>query len=147
MIAYCDGACRVSNPGICSCAFVICITNGEDDMLYYKYEHKRYLGPELHTNNFAEYNGLLDLLKWAEESGVHDLDIRCDSQLIVKQVNGVWGVKHEELRSLHTLATALMIRGGHTLNWVRGHNGDPGNEFVDKLCNEVLDEKLGTNKK
>lgn len=140
MIAYTDGACRVSNPGQCSCAFAVFF----DTNLVYS--HARYLGPALHTNNYAEYHGLLDLLKWADIEGKSSLEIRCDSQLIVKQVNGEWGVKHDELKPLHALSTALMVRGGHSLQWVRGHNGDPGNEMVDKLCNEVLDREIGPRK-
>ena len=133
--AYTDGACRGGNPGETSAAFAVDI-----DGLWYT--HKRYLGPEPHTNNFAEYQGVIDLLKWAEAEKKQGLDIHCDSQLIVKQINGEWAVKHEEIKPLHALATALKIRGNHTLTWVRGHNGDEGNELVDRLCNEALDEEF-----
>jgi ribonuclease HI len=142
MRGYCDGACRVSNPGQCSAAFVV----GGMHM------QARYLGPELHTNNYAEYQGLLDLLKWAEEYRVTGLDIHCDSQLVVKQVRGEWAVKHKELQPLHDLAQALIIRGRHNLCWIRGHEQAEleedriGNTLVDKLCNEVLDKELGEKK-
>ena len=100
MRAYTDGACRVSNPGQCSAAFAVyCIGS-------LQYEHARYLGPELHTNNYAEYQGLLDLLRWAEAEKITGLDIHCDSQLVVKQVRGEWAVKHKELQPLHDLAFA-----------------------------------------
>lgn len=150
MRAYTDGACRVSNPGQCSCAFVIYIGKNE---AYGLYKGTWYLGPELHTNNYAEYQGLLELLKWASNEGITDLDIHCDSQLVVKQVRGEWAVKHKELQPLHDLAQALLIRGRHNLCWIRGHEQAEleedriGNTYVDKLCNEVLDEKLGTTKK
>jgi ribonuclease HI len=111
----------------------------------------RYLGPELHTNNYAEYQGLLDCLRWAlcEITG---LDIHCDSQLVVKQVRGEWQVKHKELQPLHDLAQALIVRGRHTLCWIRGHEQAEleedriGNTLVDKLCNEILDKELGEKK-
>jgi ribonuclease HI len=146
---YTDGACRVSNPGECSCAFVV-----YDDASDLPAMHSsRYLGPELHTNNFAEYSGLLDLLVWADAGKVRGIQIHTDSDLVMRQVNGLWKVKHAELQPLRDLAYALMIRGNHTLNWIRGHEQAEkledriGNTLVDKMCNEVLDEKLGTNKK
>jgi ribonuclease HI len=117
------------------------------------YTSARYLGPELHTNNYAEYQGLLDLLKAAEEQKITGLEINCDSQLVVKQVNGEWEVKHKELQPFRDLAFALITRGGHSLYWIRGHEqairleDRIGNTYVDQLCNEVLDEKLGTTKK
>jgi len=135
MKGFCDGACRVSNPGECAAAFAVYDEAG----LFHS--NARYLGPELRTNNFSEFTALLDLLKWAEGYGEKRMTIHCDSQLVVKTVSGEWNVKHEELKPLHALATALMIRGEHELLWIRGHSGDAGNEFCDKLCNEVLDEK------
>lgn len=141
MIAYTDGACRVSNPGVCSCAFALLSDDGQITV-----SSSRYLGPELHTNNYAEYKGLIDCLYWLNDNAYYNVTIRCDSQLVVKQVGGEWGVKHEELKPLHALAYALLIRNGHRLEWVRGHNGDPGNELVDRLCNEILDREIGPKK-
>lgn len=136
MLAYADGACRKGNPGQCSCAWAV--FNGEGPVL----SGSRYLGPENHTNNYAEYQGLLDCLKFVTTINLQNMVIHCDSQLVVKQVNGVWGVKHKELQPLRDLAYALLTRGNHTLCWVRGHNGDPGNELVERLCNETLDREL-----
>jgi ribonuclease HI len=141
MKAYTDGACRVSNPGQTSCAWVIAITSNEDDVLYFKESGSRYLGPELHTNNYAEYQGLLDLLKYAAKHKIMGLEIYCDSKLVVNQVNDVWDVNNQELVPLWVLAYALRIRGGHTLQHIHGHSGDPGNEYVDRLCNEALDKE------
>ena len=139
MIGYCDGACRGGNPGICSCAYAV--FDGEAVFA----SGARYLGPEKHTNNYSEFQGLLDLLKYAAQNSITNLDINCDSQLVVKLVSGEWKVKHEELRPFRDLAYALLIRGGHTLQWIRGHNGDVGNELCDKLCNEELDKRMEKN--
>src|SRR5260370_26864562 len=100
--AFCDGACRVSNPGQCSAAFAVYT----EDMLLVHSE-SRYLGPELYTNNWAEYQGLLDLLKWAEKTGEKGLSIYCDSKLVVNQVMDVWDVNSTELKSLWFLAYNL----------------------------------------
>lgn len=146
---YTDGACRISNPGECACAFVVYDDSSDLPCA----SSFRYLGPELRTNNWAEYQGLLDLLKWAEVNGVKGVRIYTDSDLVMRQVNGLWKVKHAELQPLRDLAYALLTRGRHTLHWIRGHEQAEkledriGNTLVDKMCGKVLDEKLGTNKK
>ncbi len=137
MQAYCDGACRVSNPGQCSAAFVV---YDEDQVVA---QFSTYLGPELHTNNWAEYQGLLHLLRWAESIGTKRLDIYCDSKLVVNQVMDVWDVNSVDLKRLWLEAYNLRVRGEHMLRHIKGHSGDLGNEYVDKLCNLSLDEVLG----
>lgn len=133
--SYCDGACRCSNPGQTSCAFAVY----EGDRVIA--EGSRYLGPDLRSNNFAEYQGLLDLLKWAEVNTVRGLTIYCDSQLVIKTTKGEWNLNVLALQPLRDLAYALLTRGGHTLEHVKGHSGVVGNERVDFLCNEVLDKE------
>jgi ribonuclease HI len=139
--AYSDGASR-GNPGPSSCSYVI-------------YDHKnkeidsgfRFLGER--TNNYAEYQGLIDVLhalepwvvmqigKWKVKS--EGASIYCDSKLVVMQVTGKWKVKHEELKPLCGLAQALLLRGRHSLFHIEGHSGIQGNERADELCNECLD--------
>lgn len=138
MRAYTDGACRCGNPGETSAAWVVFQEDGNGP----KYEGSRYLGPELHTNNYAEYQAMLHLLRYAEAFQVKNLDIFCDSKLVVEQVKGNWKVNEPSLLPFQREAHALFIRGGHTLTHIRGHQGDPGNEYVDRLCNEVLDAEF-----
>ena len=128
--AYTDGACRVSNPGPTSCAFVVYRDNVE------YFSDSFFLGTA--TNNFSEYMGFIKLLEWAEKENIRGITVYSDSQLIVKQVNCEWGVK-PEMRYLCARAFALKSIGEHTLLWVRGHDGNVGNERADQLCNEALD--------
>jgi|ERR1035437_5013216 ribonuclease HI len=139
MKAYTDGACRCGNPGETSAAFA---TFNESELRFPWKSYSRYLGPELHTNNYAEYQGMLDLLRWSETNKVTGLEIFCDSKLVVEQVQGNWKVNEPSLLPFQREAHALFIRGYHTLTHIRGHQGDPGNEYVDKLCNEVLDAEF-----
>jgi len=134
--AFTDGACRIGNPGLCSCAWVIYRGKDEGDFMGY------YLGPKLHTNNYAEYMGLIYLLEWAYERGVRNLIIHCDSKLVVNQVNQKWAVNSEELRPLMSKAYGLLVEGCHVLNHVKGHDGVEGNVRADAICNEVLDKYL-----
>lgn len=132
--AYCDGACRGGNPGNTSCAFAVY----KDGRLL---RHESfYLGPEKHTNNYAEYMGLVKLLEYLDNEGVEAVRIYCDSQLVVKQVLQEWACNKIDLRDLMHKAYGLFVRGRHGMCHIRGHHGIEGNEFVDKLCNEKLDE-------
>jgi len=110
-------------------------------MLYFKESGARYLGPELHTNNYAEYMGLLELLRWAYARSIMGLDIYCDSKLVVNQVMDEWDVNSQDLMPLWREAYSLRIRGQHVLHHIKGHAGNPGNEYVDKMCNEALDKE------
>ena len=140
--AYTDGACRISNPGVCSCAWVLYDNNVEEAF------GCQYLGPELHTNNFAEYQGLLGLLRWLYEQYITDVLIHSDSALIVNQVNQVWSADNKpELKKFMVEAYGLLTAGHHKLVHVRGHGKNENstdnarNGRADELCNKVLDEK------
>jgi len=90
-IAYTDGACKVSNPGICSCAFVTYDGETTEDGNLLEgaketFSHGRFLGFP-HSNNFAEYQAVIMVLEWARDCGHRDLEIWCDSQLVVRQVD------------------------------------------------------------
>lgn len=130
--AYCDGACR-GNPGLCSVSFVVY----KGEKLWHK--QGRVLEGK-HSNNEAEYVALLDLLKWADKNAVKNIAIYCDSTLIVYQVTQKWSCNKPELKPMCSLAYGLMVRGGHTLKHVKGHNGNVGNEAADALCNELLNK-------
>ena len=137
--AYTDGACRVSNPGVCSCAWVLY------DGLREVHNCYQYLGPG-HSNNYAEYQGLLSFLNFAFKNGLHDVMIHCDSALVVNQVNQRWSAENKpELKMFMTEAYGLLTAGHHKLIHVRGHGGNEnttdneGNARADELCNLVLD--------
>ena len=144
MKAYCDGACR--KGGESSCAFAI-MSSAYDAFPFESSviaKEARYLGK--HTNNYAEYQALVDLLMWTDQHMVVCLDIYCDSKLVVGQVAGDWKMNSEELRPLRNLAYAMLVRGRHTLHHIKGHDGNPGNEYVDLLCNEALDKEFARRK-
>ena len=74
--AYIDGANRISKPGMAACAWMIDMPGGRVSKGYF-------LGPEPHTNNYAEYQGLLRLLRHLYEKQYTDVLIHCDSMLVV----------------------------------------------------------------
>lgn len=88
------------------------------------------------TNNVAEYTALVRGLELANELGVRRLEVRSDSELLVKQMNGEYRVKHPDLIDLYREAVALRGRfDAVTLTHVRREL----NKRADFLCNEALD--------
>lgn len=136
MKAYTDGACRLSNPGLCSCAWVLYGLPGGE------VSQGMYLGPELHTNNYAEYMGIVLLLEFLYLNKHTGVTIHSDSELVVNQVNQSWQINDESLRKMATKAYGLLSNGRHTLVHIKGHAGHKGNERADEICNAVLDANM-----
>jgi len=88
------------------------------------------------TNNVAEYSALVAGLACAVEAGVHELEVRSDSELMVKQMRGEYRVKNRDLQSLFLDASrAARAIGQVTYMHVRREH----NELADRLVNEALD--------
>jgi ribonuclease HI len=91
------------------------------------------------TNNVAEYSGLVAGLTSAVELGLDELEVVSDSELMVRQMSGVYRVKNEGLRQLNLEATGLARKIGRvTYRAVRREH----NELADRLVNEALDAAL-----
>ena len=124
-----DGASR-GNPGAAAFAYVL-QRDGEPPV-----EEAGCLGQM--TNNQAEYTALVRALRHALELGPGQrLVVHSDSELMVRQMNGEYRVKNEELRPLYEEARELArrFRGGVSLVHVRRAE----NSRADALCNEALD--------
>jgi ribonuclease HI len=85
-VANIDGGSR-SNPG--PAGYDVRIERDDGTVV----ELQESLG--IATNNVAEYRGLLAALTWAAEQGLRALDIRSDSELLVKQMRGEYRVRNE----------------------------------------------------
>jgi probable phosphoglycerate mutase len=101
-------------------------------------ELSQYLG--IQTNNFAEYSGLLGVLKWAVEHGAKHLTVISDSELMVKQMQGKYAVKSPILRPLFEEARKLSRR---IENFEMRHTLRGGNKHADRLANEAMDKGMG----
>jgi ribonuclease HI len=125
---YTDGGAR-GNPGPAAAAYVIETEDGE--VLAARGEA---IG--IATNNVAEYRALIAGLEGAAVLGVTDLDVRSDSELMVKQMLGEYRVKNPALQELRQGAAAAARRLDHvTYTHVRREH----NELADRLVNEALD--------
>jgi ribonuclease HI len=88
------------------------------------------------TNNVAEYSALVAGLRQAVAAGVRELEVRSDSELMVKQMRGEYRVKNRDLQTLFLDAShAARELGGVTYTHVRREH----NELADRLVNEALD--------
>ena len=122
-----DGAAR-GNPGPAAYAYVIRRPDGTT------IQKAECLGST--TNNIAEYTALVRALTHVVELKITDVVVHSDSELLVKQMTGVYKVKNEALRELYLEAKGLAKQIPHfSLIHVRRAE----NSAADKLCNEALD--------
>ena len=133
LVIFTDGGAR-GNPGPAGVGIVI--YDGETKIAGIK----KYLGDGL-TNNWAEYQalivGLTDLVARGYQ-GRH-LEVRMDSELIVKQMKGEYKVKHAELKKLNAEAHVLLKHFPHA---VFTHIRREKNKEADALVNEAIDEEV-----
>ncbi len=123
-----DGGAR-GNPGPAAAACVISTPDGE-----VLAEHAELLGRQ--TNNVAEYRALLLGLAKARELGADEIEVIGDSELIAKQVNGLYKVKHEAMKPLYLDAmSALRSFASWSIRTVPRAE----NKRADALVNEALD--------
>jgi ribonuclease HI len=132
LVAHTDGGAR-GNPGPAGYGVVIHDSDGNRVTGL-----SQYLGH--HTNNFAEYQALIAAVEYALKHGPKALRVISDSELLVRQIKGIYKVKEPTLRKLHARATELIARLewfdiGHVL---RGHNRE-----ADRLANEAMDQGSG----
>lgn len=127
-VANVDGGAR-GNPGPAAWGVVVVGADGAPAE-----RHAGSLGRA--TNNVAEYRGLIEALRLASERGAREVEIRGDSELIVKQMLGRYKVRHPDLIPLHREADALARRFERfRIVHVRRER----NKDADRLVNRVLD--------
>ncbi|MBQ5483725.1 MAG: ribonuclease HI family protein [Candidatus Methanomethylophilus sp.] len=95
---FSDGGSR-GNPGPSAYAIVV-TENGK-----IIHEHSEFLG--VHTNNYAEYRGLIAGLSFAANHGAREVEFVMDSQLVIRQMNGEYKVKSPDMLELYKDAKAL----------------------------------------
>ncbi|HKR62898.1 MAG TPA: ribonuclease HI family protein, partial [Thermoanaerobaculia bacterium] len=129
--AFIDGAAR-GNPG--PAGYGVYMTTDSGDII----EVHGYLGRT--TNNVAEYAGLLEALEVARDEGATEVEIVSDSELLVKQMLGVYRVKHPNLVPMHQQAKT-MVRNFRRFS-IR-HTLRAGNKEADRLANRAVDGANG----
>ena len=132
LIAHSDGGAR-GNPGPAGYGVVIKDESGRKVAAL-----SEYLGHQ--TNNFAEYQGLIAALEYAIKHGPKALKLISDSELLVRQIKGIYKVKNATLQDLHGRAKELIAQ----LDWFSiGHAFREQNQEADRLANEAMDKGTG----
>jgi ribonuclease HI len=136
IVAYIDGGAR-GNPG--PAGYGVRIESPDGQIL-----DELHGGLGIATNNVAEYNGLLAALQWAADHDEKDVQIRSDSELLVKQMRGEYRIKHPGLQPLAARARLLLMQLGRvTFDHVRREQ----NVEADRLSNLGMDEAEGKREK
>ena len=144
IVIYTDGACK-GNPG----------PGGWGALLRMGDTEKEIFGGELGTtNNRMEMTAVIEAL--AALKRPCQITLYLDSQYVLKGITE-W-IEGWKARGWRTAAKApvknvdlwqqldaLLVSSGHKIDWrwVRGHNGDPGNERADALANKGVERALG----
>jgi len=132
LVAHSDGGAR-GNPGPAGYGVVIKDESGKKVAAL-----SEYLGHQ--TNNFAEYQGLIAALEYAVQHGPKALKLISDSELLVRQIKGIYKVKNATLQDLHGRAKELIAQ----MDWFSiGHALREHNQEADRLANEAMDKGMG----
>jgi ribonuclease HI len=127
-VVHTDGAAR-GNPG--PAAIGIVIQDGHGRVIY---EASRSLGR--HTNNEAEYLAFIAAIEYLRTARAREADFYLDSELVVRQLNGVYRVKEPRLQALH--GQAVLLLNAVPVHSIR-HIPREKNARADALANEALD--------
>ncbi len=131
--AFVDGGAR-GNPGPAGAAGIVEAAHGHG------FSINKYLGET--TNNVAEYSALILMLEKAIHKGFTELDIYADSELMVRQIKGVYKVKDSKLKGLYLEAIKYLQQlKKYTITHIKREY----NQEADKLVNEVIDNELAGN--
>jgi len=132
LIAHSDGGAR-GNPGPAGYGVIIRDESGRKVAAL-----SEYLGHQ--TNNFAEYQGLIAALEYALQHGPKALKVISDSELLVRQIKGIYKVKNPTLQDLHGRAKELIAQ----MDWFSmGHALREQNQDADRLANDAMDRGMG----
>jgi ribonuclease HI len=128
VLIYTDGAAR-GNPGPAGAGAILRDADGTVIA-----EIAEPLGHA--TNNVAEWTAVLLALEEARRLGATHVDLRMDSELVARQISGIYRVKHPDLKPIHA-AVMELLRGldGYTV----GHVPRELNKDADRLSNVAID--------
>lgn len=127
-----DGGSR-GNPGPAALGVVLRDDEGNDLV-----SEGRYIG--IATNNVAEYKALVRALELSRELEADAVHVHMDSELIVKQMTGVYRIKHKDMKPLAAAAKALEVEFPEGVTYV--HVPREENKDADAQVNIALDEQL-----
>ena len=127
---FTDGGSR-GNPGPAGAGFTIKSPDGEAIL-----SRGLFLGQT--TNNVAEYTAVRESLTAAKDMQVKSVRLFSDSQLLVRQLNGQYRVKSENLKGLYTDCMELLASFS---SWQVTHVYREKNTEADAMANQAMDKR------
>lgn len=128
-VLFFDGCCK-GNPGPAGCGSVIYKNNVEI------WCNSFYIGDN-ETNNISEYTGLIIGLKGAIELNIKTLVVKGDSELVIKQINGLYKIKSTNLIKLYNDVKQLQ-RQFNKISFIHVYRNE--NIRADKLSNIAMEK-------
>ncbi|MBI3397576.1 ribonuclease HI family protein [Candidatus Woesebacteria bacterium] len=127
----CDGGSR-GNPGPAASSFVV---EAEGKIIY---KFSKFLG--VATNNVAEYTAVLEAFNWLESNKrfLEDITFVLDSELVVKQLRGLYKIKNLSLKKIYNQIKNKEIKFTHLVIYKKVPREE--NQTADFLVNEKLNE-------
>lgn len=133
MTFYSDGGAR-GNPGPAAYAFVVYLNKKRI------YKESNVLG--ITTNNFAEYSGVINAMKWLclniDKFVFEKVIFNLDSELVVRQMTGKYKIKNQTLKNLTIKIKELQRIVNKEIEYKSIRRED--NKEADSLVNITLDE-------
>ena len=122
LVLHFDGACWPNPGGTSSCGWTIAVAGPDGEAVEVASDSRALAkGPGV-TNNVAEWTALGFALRWLLDDGWTGgrLTIRGDSQLVINQLEGVWGCRDDRLRKLRARCLAILdeLACEWTAEWV-----------------------------
>ncbi len=130
-----DGAC-FGNPGDTGLGIVI-----ENKTTGFKENISQYAG--VGTNNYAEYKALVVALERIVELGIGYVEVKSDSELMVKQIKGIYKVKKEHLK---VLFDRVILLAGQLTDFKIEHVRREFNKEADLLAKNAITDYRRTNR-
>lgn len=133
---YTDGGSR-GNPGIAGYGVVI-----YDDQKNILYQEGKFIGTK--TNNEAEYSGLIAALEWIKKNqesySISGLNFFADSQLMIRQLQGLYKVKAPTLLPLFAHSQQLLTQLNLPTKFTDVRRDF--NKLADELANRAMDNRF-----
>ncbi len=133
---YTDGGSR-GNPGVSGYGLVI-----YDDQNKPLYQEEKFLG--IKTNNEAEYSGIIAALEWVKKHQtlyrISQVNFFADSQLMIRQLQGIYKVKAPTLLPLFAQVQQLLTQINLPIKYT--HVRREFNKLADQLANQAMDNRF-----
>jgi ribonuclease HI len=138
---YFDGLCQPVNPGGIACyAFVV---KSEGKTIHSDYGVAAEPFSKDATNNVAEYTALVKALEWLLANNLNSgkVEIKSDSQLVVKQLSGEYKVKAKRIISLYKRVLLLKNKFKDVeIAWVPREENKEADRLTNKAYNKALQD-------